>query len=501
MSAAAKMNHYQNAIGLSSILRRAIDASKNNAATNIDLGSVVSFSFDALRAMKPWGFIPTEMYSLLSSYPINHIRYIVANHEELGKNSLIYKLLGTHPKEAMNLLTYNNEPLTTLSIAQLILTSDYTKLGVRFDLSVEEEERLGKALKSFQTSTFMASKLLSWGNRAKARVKERDMSGQRGFSTDTYSAPEDLSSQPHLRAASRSSYLRAASRSSYRGKESEGSTGFSSGGIYAGSFRNGHSSSLRGEDYRSGRPGPHGEFMQPTGDSDSSDSDGASILPPGFQRETDHLSAPSSSFEAVREQFMGELETLSEVMLQEKEKFLDGKASYIAHSLVRIPDDQKAQAFKSVAKLSVCLFSTRIFGKDNFFARYSLPILFLIEVIPNNIFEKGAQEKLGKHAARKMEQASTLKLSEISNQTWKHVINRVGHVALSILPTATWSYVGTGLHTTWEILPDLVTNFGTNKLKRNPWVQALLGVERASSTPSSYMEEYHSGDDSDGSSY
>lgn len=53
MSAAAKMNHYQNAIGLSSILRRGIHASKNNSATNIDLGSFVAFSFDALRALKP----------------------------------------------------------------------------------------------------------------------------------------------------------------------------------------------------------------------------------------------------------------------------------------------------------------------------------------------------------------------------------------------------------------------------------------------------------------
>ncbi|NCF70591.1 MAG: hypothetical protein GWP59_02695 [Chlamydiales bacterium] len=184
---------------------------------------------------------------------------------------------------------------------------------------------------------------------------------------------------------------------------------------------------------------------------------------------------------------MMELGTLQEIMGEEKDKFLENKASYIAHSLVRIPDDQKAQAFKSVAKLSVCLFSTRIFGKDNFFARYSLPLLFLIEVIPNNIFEKGAQERLGKRAARKIETASTLKLSEVSNQTWKGVINKVGHVALSILPTATWSYVGTGLHTTWEILPDLVTNFGTSKLKKNPWVQALLGVER---TPTSTHHEY-----------
>ncbi|NCF70590.1 MAG: hypothetical protein GWP59_02690 [Chlamydiales bacterium] len=302
MSAAAKMNHYQNAIGLSSILRRAIHASKNNSATNIDLGSVVSFSFDALRALKPWGFIPTEMYSLLSSYPINHIRYIIANHEDLGKDSLVYKLLGTHPKEAMNLLTYDGEPLTTLSLAQLILTSDYTKLGVRLDLTDEEQARLGQALKSFQTSTFVAAKALNWVSRARARVQEREQGGRVG---EMYPQPHGYSpsssslGQPHLRATSRTLHeagdlsgfpSRAKFMKPYREDDSAGR------GEFRGEYHGGHhklvdEGEFRGERYDSRRS----DLLKMASDSDD---DGE--VSHTRRKKAVSPAGPSSSFEAVK---------------------------------------------------------------------------------------------------------------------------------------------------------------------------------------------------------
>jgi hypothetical protein len=427
MAVARKIDAFNAAVaGAKLVQDLCVNKTDKNPLINPSLTNIIAHALQVSKICTPVGFALVEVYNLVSSYPRNYIRTVIAKDPNLTSNSLIYNLLNLDPKNLMSLIQYNGKPLDGQVLLQLFVTRDFSNLQICLESNDKALDGIFEASQtSFKTMVTVrrcANKFLSnVKKRRQEKVNEPGTAITSSLSGANVTLPLSTSIHPN-----------------------RGSAGF---------------------------PSQSGSDNSP-------------------QPINGHVAPTQTSIEDFKEKLLKEFGFLQQALGNEKASFLENKSTYVAKSLLAIPSDSRAAAFKSLAKLALCAFSSPLLGKNNFFDRYGLALYFLIEVVPSNLLLQSPTKmakKLLKDASSgidRIEKFEAIELSQIDNQTWKHRINLVGHLAISAL-AGNIPYLNTLLHFSWELTPGAIDVYAPEELKRgNPWLALLTGDPSPTSTKS-----------------